>query len=78
MSGFGAITFRNTTELQYVHKSYSVFIQTDKTIYKPGDLMRFRVVVVNPHLRPSVTGAIDVYVTVRERQTDSRGRQTAK
>ncbi|XP_050711942.1 thioester-containing protein 1 allele S3-like isoform X2 [Eriocheir sinensis] len=63
VSGSGALTFRNTTELQHVHKSYSVFIQTDKTIYKPGDLMRFRVVVVNPHLRPSVTGAIDVYVT---------------
>lgn len=63
VSGYGALTFSNTTQLEYVHKSYSVFIQTDKTIYKPGDLMRFRVVVVNPHLRPSVTGAIDVYVT---------------
>ncbi|KAK8376817.1 hypothetical protein O3P69_010030 [Scylla paramamosain] len=62
VSGFGALTFRNTTELDYVHKSYSVFIQTDKTIYKPGDLMRFRVVVVNPLLRPFVTGSVDIYV----------------
>ncbi|KAK4294086.1 hypothetical protein Pmani_033266 [Petrolisthes manimaculis] len=63
VSGFGALTFSNTTRLSYVHKSYSVFIQSDKTIYKPGDTLRFRVVVVNPHLRPSVTGAIDVYIT---------------
>lgn len=63
VAGLGGLTFSNTTSLEYVHKSYSIFIQTDKTIYKPGDTLRFRVVVVNPHLRPSVTGAIDVYVT---------------
>ncbi|XP_071544261.1 CD109 antigen-like isoform X6 [Panulirus ornatus] len=63
VSGSGGLTFSNTTALEYLHKSYSVFIQTDKTIYKPGDLLRFRVVVVNPHLKPSVTGAIDVFIT---------------
>ncbi|KAK7085668.1 hypothetical protein SK128_025978, partial [Halocaridina rubra] len=60
--GSGGLTFFNTTALEYVHKSYSVFIQTDKSIYKPGDLMQFRVIVVNPLLRPSVTGAIDVFI----------------
>lgn len=62
VSGYGGLTFTNTTALEYVHKSYSVFIQTDKSIYKPGDLMQFRVIVVNPQLRPSVTGAIDVLI----------------
>ncbi|XP_068218547.1 LOW QUALITY PROTEIN: CD109 antigen-like [Palaemon carinicauda] len=62
VSGSGGLTFTNTTPLEYVHKSYSVFIQTDKAIYKPGDLMQFRVVVVNPQLRPTVTGAIDVFI----------------
>nr|AEC50086.1 TEP isoform 2 [Pacifastacus leniusculus] len=62
VSGSGGLSFYNTTMLEYVHKSYSVFIQTDKAVYKPGDLLRFRVVVVNPMLRPSVTGAIDVYI----------------
>ncbi|CAL4124700.1 unnamed protein product, partial [Meganyctiphanes norvegica] len=62
VSGYGSLTFSNTTALEYVHKSYSVFIQTDKAIYKPGDLMQFRVIVTNPHLRPSVTGAIDIYI----------------
>lgn len=64
VSGYEGLTFSNTTALQYVHKSYSVFIQTDKSIYKPGDLLQFRVIVVNPQLRPSVTGAIDVFITV--------------
>ncbi|KAK8751557.1 hypothetical protein OTU49_009101 [Cherax quadricarinatus] len=62
VSGSGGLTFYNTTSLEYVHKSYSVFIQTDKSVYKPGDTLRFRVVVVNPMLRPSVTGAIDVFI----------------
>lgn len=62
VSGSGGLSFTNTTALEYVHKSYSVFIQTDKSIYKPGDVLQFRVIVVNPHLRPSVTGAIDVFI----------------
>ncbi|XP_064090445.1 CD109 antigen-like isoform X2 [Macrobrachium nipponense] len=62
VTGSGGLTFTNTTPLEYVHKSYSVFIQTDRSIYKPGDLVQFRVVVVNPQLRPSVTGAIDVFI----------------
>lgn len=32
------MSFRNQTVLTYEHKSYSVFIQTDKAIYKPGQL----------------------------------------
>nr|XP_045619400.1 CD109 antigen-like isoform X4 [Procambarus clarkii] len=62
VSGSGGLSFHNTTMLEYVHKSYSVFIQSDKAVYKPGDLLRFRVVVVNPMLRPTVTGAIDVFI----------------
>lgn len=62
VSGTGGLSFHNTTMLEYVHKSYSVFIQSDKAVYKPGDLLRFRVVVVNPMLRPTVTGAIDVFI----------------
>ena len=32
--GNAPIVFDQTTELTYVHKSYSVFIQTDKAIYR--------------------------------------------
>ena len=55
----------NTTELKYVHKSYSVFIQCDKAIYRPGETVRYRVILVNSQLQPSVTGAIQsIYIAV--------------
>ncbi|OQR78344.1 CD109 antigen-like [Tropilaelaps mercedesae] len=61
--GTGSIQFTNQTALSFVHKSYSVFIQTDKAIYKPGQRVQFRMIVTDPFLQPSVTGAIDAWVT---------------
>jgi CD109 antigen len=61
--GSGGLEFFNTTTLEYVHKSYSVFIQTDKAIYKPGHKVQFRAIVLNYHLKPTVTGALDIYIT---------------
>ncbi|XP_022645189.1 CD109 antigen-like isoform X2 [Varroa destructor] len=61
--GTGSIQFENQTELSFVHKSYSVFIQTDKAVYKPGQRVQFRMIVTDPFLQPSVTGAIDAWVT---------------
>ena len=65
--GSGGINFLNTTELHYVHKSYSVFIQTDKAIYKPGHKVLFRAIVLNSHLKPSVTGSLDIYIAVSKK-----------
>ncbi|MCL4121578.1 UNVERIFIED_CONTAM: hypothetical protein GTU68_018201, partial [Idotea baltica] len=62
VTGYGGLSFHNTTKLTYEAKSYSVFIETDRGVYKPGDTIKFRAVLVNPLLKPSVTGAIDVYV----------------
>ncbi|XP_017300547.2 CD109 antigen [Diaphorina citri] len=63
VKGSGSLNFYNSTGLVYVHKSYSVFIQLDKAIYKPGDLVRFRAIVLNSHLKPSVTGALEIFIT---------------
>ncbi|KAK4880764.1 hypothetical protein RN001_008910 [Aquatica leii] len=52
--GYGGMQFQATTPLTYIHKSYSVFIQTDKAVYKPGHKIMFRVIILNPQLRPSV------------------------
>ncbi|XP_054164406.1 CD109 antigen-like isoform X2 [Oppia nitens] len=62
VTGRGGFQFKNETNLEYQQKSISVFIQTDKAIYKPGQLVQFRAVVVNPLLRPTVTGSIDIYI----------------
>ncbi|XP_075211329.1 CD109 antigen-like isoform X2 [Lycorma delicatula] len=61
--GTGGMNFFNSSTLQYVHKSYSVFIQTDKAIYKPGHKILFRAVVLNSHLKPSVTGTLDIFIS---------------
>ncbi|XP_068084683.1 CD109 antigen isoform X2 [Anabrus simplex] len=61
--GVSGLEFENSTVLDYIHKSYSVFIQTDKAIYKPGHKVNFRVIALNSHLRPSIKSALDVYIT---------------
>ncbi|XP_067150922.1 CD109 antigen [Apteryx mantelli] len=48
----GQRIFSNRTSLTYSSKSISVFIQTDKSTYKPGQDVMFRIVTVYPDLRP--------------------------
>ena len=40
VTGSGGLTFRNETSLKVDQKCVSVFIQTDKGIYKPGQTSR--------------------------------------
>jgi len=61
--GLSPIVFTESTPLKYLHKGYSVFIQTDKAIYRPGNEVQFRVIVLSPQLKPSVTGSIDIKMT---------------
>jgi len=61
--GLTPIEFTESTPLEYLHKGYSVFIQTDKAIYRPGNEVQFRTVVLSPQLKPSVTGSIDIRMT---------------
>ncbi|XP_052867774.1 CD109 antigen-like [Anopheles cruzii] len=46
----------NGTSLEYFGRSYTVLFQTDKSIYNPGNTIRFRVVFLSPDLLPVVTG----------------------
>ncbi|XP_014214992.1 CD109 antigen-like isoform X2 [Copidosoma floridanum] len=55
--------FVNSTELEYVHKSYSVFMQTDRSVYKPGSKIQFRCVVLDSRLRPTANRQLEVYIT---------------
>lgn len=49
-------------------KSYSVFIQTDKSVYNPGDKVLFRVIALNSQLKPAAgvrNEALNIHASVR-------------
>lgn len=60
----GRFRIKNETTLKYDPKSYSVFVQTDKSVYKPGQLIQFRAIIVNPSLVPNVAGSLNIYIKV--------------
>src|SRR5437870_1592379 len=42
----GAISFSQSKALKFSSKSFLILIQTDKAIYKPGETIRFRVILI--------------------------------
>lgn len=42
-----SLNFYQSVDIFIIPKTYSVIIQTDKATYKPGDLVNFRVLVIN-------------------------------
>ncbi|XP_078044261.1 thioester-containing protein 1 allele R1 isoform X3 [Augochlora pura] len=61
--GLSGIEFSDSKPVEYVHKSYSVFIQTDRAIYKPGNKVMFRCILLNSRLRPTLARLIDIFIT---------------
>ncbi|KAL2306732.1 hypothetical protein Nmel_004665, partial [Mimus melanotis] len=57
----GQRIFSNRTGLMYMSKSTSVFIQTDKSMYKPGQDVLFRIVTVYPDLKPYKV-SLNIYI----------------
>lgn len=63
--GLSGIEFRNEKPLSLVSKNASIFVQTDKAIYKPSDLVRFRILVLDQNLKPvSSQQSINIFITV--------------
>ncbi|KRY75800.1 Antigen -like protein [Trichinella pseudospiralis] len=58
----GQVLFQKSALLEFVQKSLSIFIQTDKGIYKPGSDVHIRVVVVEPNMKPH-KGAANITIT---------------
>ncbi|XP_031620960.1 CD109 antigen-like [Contarinia nasturtii] len=50
--GIDGIIFKNVTLLNVESKNCSIFIQTDKAIYKPGESIKFRILVLDFNLKP--------------------------
>ncbi|XP_031779562.1 CD109 antigen isoform X2 [Nasonia vitripennis] len=61
--GISGYEFVNSTELDYAHKSYSVFVQTDRSVYKPGSKIQFRCIVLDSRLRPTANRQLEIYIT---------------
>ncbi|KAH8411964.1 hypothetical protein KR222_003896, partial [Zaprionus bogoriensis] len=51
--GLSGIIFTNETQLHYEPKQHTVLVQTDKSIYKPGDLVHYRVLLLDANLKPA-------------------------
>ncbi|XP_071127944.1 CD109 antigen-like isoform X2 [Mytilus edulis] len=50
VTGSGGLVFTNKTGLSYQSKGISIFIQTDKAMYKPGQTVHFRAFAMYPNL----------------------------
>ncbi|XP_053692175.1 thioester-containing protein 1 allele R1-like [Sabethes cyaneus] len=62
-----SFVFNEIIELLYDKKSSSIFIQTDKPVYTPGDVLRFRVIAIDADTRP-----VTSYNTVAINLEDSK------
>lgn len=50
--GVSGFIFKNESTLKIETKMLSIFIQTDKGIYKPGQSIKFRILVLDDELKP--------------------------
>lgn len=50
--GLSGIVFKEEYNLNVELKNVSIFVQTDKAIYKPGETIKFRILVLDSELRP--------------------------
>lgn len=64
--GLSGLIFKDATSLNVESKNCSIFIQTDKALYKPGEAIRFRVIVLNFRLQPIdlESGQLNVWIKV--------------
>uniref|UniRef100_A0A4Y0BF69 TEP1-F n=1 Tax=Anopheles funestus TaxID=62324 RepID=A0A4Y0BF69_ANOFN len=67
IDGQRGFSFHKEADLVYLSKTVSGLIQIDKPVYKPGDTVQFRVIVLDTELKPS-TRVKTVQVTIRDPQ----------
>nr|ADA77514.1 thioester-containing protein-C [Azumapecten farreri] len=61
VEGSNGLTFSGKTNLHYASKGMSVFIQTDKAMYKPGQTVNFRAFAIFPNLTV-YSGPLDIEI----------------
>lgn len=55
--------FERSVDLDLNTKKHSVFVQTDKSIYKPADKVQFRVLVLDSNTKPFGASDVKVHIT---------------
>jgi CD109 antigen len=58
---FGGIAFLNETKLTFSQRSMTIFVQTNKPVYKQGDMVQFRAIPITTELK-GFDNAVDVYM----------------
>ncbi|XP_070502251.1 CD109 antigen-like [Chironomus tepperi] len=56
-------SFETKRLIKIVKKQFSVFIQTDKSIYKPADKVQFRVLLLDADTRPFNASKVKIFIT---------------
>jgi len=54
--------------IKVIAKKFSVLIQTDKAIYKPGDKVHFRVIVLDTELKPYPFNSLSIVISDGQKQ----------
>uniref|UniRef100_A0A2M4B9M7 TEP1-F n=2 Tax=Anopheles marajoara TaxID=58244 RepID=A0A2M4B9M7_9DIPT len=63
IEGVRGFVYNEEVDLEYISKSVSGLIQLSKPVYKPGDSVQFRVIVLDPDMKPpSVMKTVTVTV----------------
>lgn len=58
---FGGTAFHNETSLDFEQRSMTIFVTTDKPVYKQGQTVRFRAMPITTDLK-AFSDAIDIYM----------------
>jgi uncharacterized protein YfaS (alpha-2-macroglobulin family) len=66
VEGLDGIVFSETASLQWNRKSSLVFIQTDKSMYKPDGKVQFRILVVDGNTKPLDLSTYNVKVWIND------------
>ncbi|XP_052895818.1 thioester-containing protein 1 allele S3-like [Anopheles moucheti] len=78
VDGQRGFSFHKDAELVHLSKTITGLIQIDKPVYKPGDTVKFRVIVLDSELKPPAR-VKSIQVTIRDPQTNEiRKWSTAK
>ncbi|XP_067663329.1 CD109 antigen-like [Haliotis asinina] len=61
-TGTGGLNFTSSETCELREKSKSILIQTDKAMYKPGQIVRFRVLAIYSNLKVVRGGSMDIVI----------------